>query len=103
MSIQKMRIEGLGTKVIEDVTGEKESYTIIKGTDMDKYKIDNKRAGSFLAKSENELFDVAQQLFVVENKGKGYIFGFEDSTLTFDDSETQDIMNRILESIKFVN
>jgi hypothetical protein len=89
-------------KVIEDVTGEKEGYTIIEGTDMTKYRIDGKRTGTFLAKSDGELLDVAQQLFVVEDKGKGYIFGFEDSTLTFDDTETEEIMNRILESIKFV-
>ncbi|MDP9306308.1 MAG: hypothetical protein M3O68_08200 [Thermoproteota archaeon] len=78
---------------------------IIEHTDTQKYKIGGERTGTFLLKRvhEGEGSDVAQQVFYFTHNGDGYSVSFTDSTLTFDLPETQNILNRIIHSFKFLS
>lgn len=90
------------TRTTENAFSNKEGITIIEDSDFKKYKIDGERSGTILLKNEGELIDYAQQFILVEHNKKGYALAFQDSTLTFDEPATQNIMNRILQSFRFL-
>ena len=90
-------------KALEEAAGRDENTNIIEETDLTKYKLGGERTGTFLYTKTEELTDpYALQLFFVMHNGKTYSLGFRESTLTFDDPETQNILNKIIESFKFL-
>jgi PsbP-like protein len=80
-----------------------ETNTIIEHTDVKKYKISGESAGTFLVKTDDGTSSYGIQVFAVIHAGDGYMLNFRDSTKTFDTPETQMIMNKILQSFKFLN
>jgi hypothetical protein len=59
-------------------------------------------AGSFVTKVDNGISPHGVQTFVVIHRGNAYVLNFLDSTTTFDSPQTRNLMNKILQSFKFL-
>lgn len=79
----------------------------IEGVDTDTYKIDGKDTASFLYATKEPIlgidFDFAQQIFMVNNDGHVVTFGYQDTVSKFDTPKSQEMMNHIINSIKFID
>lgn len=90
------------TQILADTAVKNENTILIEGPDVTKYRIAGERAGSFVTKVDNGISPHGIQTFVVIHSGDAYVLNFLDSTQTFDSPLTQSLMNRILQSFKFV-
>ena len=89
-------------KALEEAAARDGSTNIIEETDVTKYKIGGERTGTFLSTKTDETDPYALQIFIVSHNGKTYSLGFRETTSTFDDPETQSILNKIVQSFKFL-
>lgn len=91
------------TKLIEQGASQSGNI-IIEQADVKKYKIGGERAGSFLAKIDDGISTPrGMQTFMVFHDGDAYMMNFQAPTERFDSPETQNIMNKILQSFIFSN
>ena len=91
------------TEKLEESIGKLPGNTVIEHADTSKYEIGGERTGSFLVASSDGASQQAIQTFFVVHDGDGYMLNFRDSTETFDSPETQNTLNKILTSFKFLN
>ena len=91
------------TRTLEQGLAQDKTNTIIEHTDVKKNKIGGESAGTLLVKTDDGISSYGIQLFAVIHAGDGYMLNFRDSTKTFDTPETEAIMNKILQSFKFLN
>ena len=87
----------------EEALTKDETNTIVEPASTYKYNIGGEKTGTFLTKTDNGISQYGTQTFNVKKNGDAYVLNFRDSTKTFDTSETQMIMNKILQSFKFLN
>lgn len=73
--------------------------TLIENVDMDQYEIDGQETGTFLTVKNI----VADRTFMVENDDNGYMIRYQNFAGLFEDPESQEIMNHMIESIKFLD
>lgn len=90
------------TEKIEESIARVPGNAIIEHANTQKYKIGGEKAGTFLVAISDEASRQAVQTFFVVHDGDGYMLNFSDSTETFDSPQTQNILNKILSSFKFL-
>lgn len=88
------------TEYMEE-TARNHGQTIIEATDVEKYKIGGEVTGTFLEKFDDPTSPTGVQHFIVVHGGDLYNLAFSASTDTFDNPDTQAIMNNIMQSFKF--
>ena len=72
--------------------------------DLNKYSIDGKETATFLYLAQTEFgIELPSQAFIVNDDGSLMTFGYQNSKSNFDTQESQDVMNHIINSIKFLN
>lgn len=83
---------------------------LIEGVDMKSYQIDGKETATFLYTTEFSFgesssfnLDYATQMFMVENDGKIYNLMYQDTVSKFDTPQSQEKMNHILNSFRFID
>jgi len=91
------------TKRLEDAMAQSQGTTIIEHTDTKKYKIGGEKTGTFLTRVDNGGLASGMQHFIIFHNGDGYMLSFLAPADSFDSSETQDTMNKIIQSFKFLN
>ena len=91
------------TEKLEQSIARLPGNTIIEHADTKKYDIGGEKTGTFLVTSSDGASQTAIQSFFVVHDGDGWMLNFMDSTETFDSTETQDTLNRILVSFKFLS
>ena len=89
------------TRILQ-VAATTENATVVKATDVKKYKIGDEMTGTFVTKVNDGVSSFKLQDFFVIHGGDGYLLGFRAPTETFEEPETQNIMNKIMHSFKFL-
>ena len=87
---------------IEDGVVKDDKMMVIEPTDVKKYKVGGEMTATFLAKFDNGIHQYGFQNLFIKHNGDEYLLKFQDPTPTFDSPETQNIMNRIFHSFKFL-
>lgn len=91
------------TRMLEERIAQGEKDTIIQATDVKKYKVGGERTGTFVTKHEDGVSSpIGMQTFIVFHNGDGYMLNFRAPAESFDNPETQDIMNGIIQSFRFI-
>ncbi len=83
---------------------------LIEDVSMDGFQIDDKNTATFLfvaahpfSKIITNNLDLAAQVFLVENDGRVYTLIYQDLVTRFDTDESQERMQNILNSFKFID
>jgi hypothetical protein len=77
---------------------------LIEPIDLDKYSIDGKETATFLYLAHTDFgIELPSQAFIVNDDGSLMTFGYQNTKSNFDTQESQDVMNHIINSIKFLN
>ena len=77
--------------------------SVIEPTDVKKLMAGGERTGTFLVKYNVGVPQIGLQLTYVVHKGDLYLLSFQDSTSTFDSPETQSIVNKFIQSFRFLS
>jgi hypothetical protein len=92
------------TRMIQEGIAKSGKDTIIEATDVKKYKVGGERAGTFVTKHDDGISpQTGVRNFIVVHDGDGYMLNFRAPTETFDYPETQNILNQLIQSFKFLN
>ncbi len=92
------------TRTMEEKIAGSGQNILIEPTDVEKYSVGGEKAGSFIVKHDDGTSpSTGIQNFLVFHNGDGYFLIFQAPTETFDSPETQNTLNKILQSFKFSN
>lgn len=98
-------LEDIATEIQTTFTN-KPGDRLIEDVNTNKYSLDENPTASFLYTSPgvfSSSSDVAQQIFLVNHDDKIYTFGYSNTVENFDSKQSQDIMNHIINSLKFTD
>lgn len=91
------------TKMLEDALSQNSDTAVIEHSSTEKYKVGGEKAGSFLLGFDKGGIPSGMQNLIVFHEGDGYMLSFIAPSQTFDSSETQGLLNKIIESFNFLN
>lgn len=90
------------TELFANAVTKSENTVLVEGADVTKYKIGGEKAGSYVTRVDDGVSPDGVQTFVIIHQGDAYTLNFADSIESFDSPETQSILNKILQSFKFL-
>ena len=91
------------TRGIEQVTEKDKEMSIVEPMDVKKYTVGAEKSGTFIVKFKVGVAQTGLQLTYVVHNGDLYLLSFQDSTSTFDSPETQSILNKLIQSFRFLS
>ena len=94
---------GDSTRYAEKHFDEEDELEIIESTDVKKYEIGGDKTATFLAKSDEEDSQYGIQFIYVIHKENLYLLAFRDLTSTFDTPASQSILNKFIQSFRFLS
>lgn len=81
----------------------KSENSLVEGVDLDKHQIDGKDTATFLIKTDRSFGDYATQVFIIDVDDRFDAIMYQDTVTRFDTPSSQEELNHILDSFKFID